>query len=216
MLQLYAHHPTAPAAPGERPSYHMTRLNNYAMTGNRQSFVEGATALRNMRDLAKRCRDDFIIAANTHERQANVSTNHANQYIATEGKGPSQSSSKLDNGNSSTSLAKPSCRTEHNSSKRSRQSRSPSSTGDSQLSKSRTRPSTCRRVTSISEGSGGRSSHWVTTYQRNGKLYIKDSEGGEIETSLGDWKEHALPGGSSCFYWEGMESGPVFWTTSLA
>ncbi|KAI0965364.1 hypothetical protein F4678DRAFT_452862 [Xylaria arbuscula] len=33
-LQLYAHHPTAPNTPGERPAYHITQLKAYALTSN--------------------------------------------------------------------------------------------------------------------------------------------------------------------------------------
>ncbi|KAK3937685.1 hypothetical protein QBC46DRAFT_460692 [Diplogelasinospora grovesii] len=71
-LQLYAHHVTPPTAPGGRPEYHMTQLNSYAMTGKRERFVEGATAFRNARDLAKRHRNTFIQAANSRACQANA------------------------------------------------------------------------------------------------------------------------------------------------
>ncbi|KAI1148203.1 hypothetical protein F4825DRAFT_434825 [Nemania diffusa] len=73
-LQLYAHHTTAPTTPGERPEYHMTQLDSYGMTGNPKTFVEGATAFRNARDLAERHRDSFIEAANSRARQADVLT----------------------------------------------------------------------------------------------------------------------------------------------
>ncbi|KAI1292618.1 hypothetical protein F5Y03DRAFT_19133 [Xylaria venustula] len=69
-LQLYAHHCTAPATPGERPEYHMTQLEAYAMTGKRETFVEGATAFRNARDLADRYRQKFIAAANTQAKRS--------------------------------------------------------------------------------------------------------------------------------------------------
>lgn len=64
-LQLYAHHATAPVTPGGRPEYHINQLDSYAMTGKRQTFVEGATAYRNLRDLAKQHRDTFIRNANS-------------------------------------------------------------------------------------------------------------------------------------------------------
>lgn len=63
-LQLYAHHVTAPTIEGGRPEYHMTEVNGWQMTGNRDTFVEGARALRNTLDLSERCRSDFIRAAN--------------------------------------------------------------------------------------------------------------------------------------------------------
>lgn len=64
-LQLYAHHATAPTSSGGRPEYHMTQLDSYAMTGKRQTFIEGATAYRNARDLAKQHRDNLIQVANS-------------------------------------------------------------------------------------------------------------------------------------------------------
>ncbi|KAL1852490.1 hypothetical protein Daus18300_012171 [Diaporthe australafricana] len=64
-LNLYAHHATAPVTPGGQPEYHMNQLDSYAMTGKRQSFVEGATAYRNLRDLAKQHRDTFIMDTNS-------------------------------------------------------------------------------------------------------------------------------------------------------
>lgn len=63
-LKLYAHHITAPTTPGDRPSYHMTQVDTYALTGSRKGFVEGATAFRNARDMAQRHRDKIIREAN--------------------------------------------------------------------------------------------------------------------------------------------------------
>ncbi|KAK3302639.1 uncharacterized protein B0T15DRAFT_569773 [Chaetomium strumarium] len=71
-LQLFAHHTTPPAASGERPEYHMTKLRNFAMTDCRETFVQGATVLRNARDWAQRHRDSFIQAANAKARQSGV------------------------------------------------------------------------------------------------------------------------------------------------
>ena len=68
-LQLYAHHLTAPAATGGRPHYYMTQLKSYALTCDRETFVQGATALRNLMDLAKRHRDLFFQAANAKGSQ---------------------------------------------------------------------------------------------------------------------------------------------------
>lgn len=63
-LQLYSHHVTAPTTNG-LPEYHMMKLRGFNMTDTRDTFVAGATAFRNARDLAKRHRDAFIQAANT-------------------------------------------------------------------------------------------------------------------------------------------------------
>lgn len=67
-LHLYAHHLTAPDAPGGTPGYHMTEIDSWAMNVNINSFRRGATALRNARDIARRHRDRFIEDANTRAR----------------------------------------------------------------------------------------------------------------------------------------------------
>jgi hypothetical protein len=67
-LQLYAHHPTPPTAPGRRPEYHMIQVDGWQMTGNIDTFRRGATAFRNARDWAQRHRENFIQAANAKAR----------------------------------------------------------------------------------------------------------------------------------------------------
>ena len=69
-LQLHATHMTQPTAPGERSHYHMTQIDSYAMTGNSRRLREGATSIRNLRDLGKSYRDDFINQANDAIRRA--------------------------------------------------------------------------------------------------------------------------------------------------
>lgn len=64
-LQLFVHHPTAPTTPGGQPEYHMNPLSSYSVTNARETFIEGATAYRNLRDLAKQNRDTFIRDANS-------------------------------------------------------------------------------------------------------------------------------------------------------
>ncbi|KAL8387196.1 hypothetical protein RB595_010087 [Gaeumannomyces hyphopodioides] len=68
-LQLYTHYMTEPDTPGGRPEYHMTQVDAFAMTAKREAFVQGATAFRNARDLAKQYRDSFIRAANERARR---------------------------------------------------------------------------------------------------------------------------------------------------
>lgn len=63
-LQLYAHHVTAPRTKEDRPGYHTTELRAYAITDQREMFIQGVTAFRNLRDFAKRERDALISAAN--------------------------------------------------------------------------------------------------------------------------------------------------------
>ncbi|GAB1313522.1 ASX productUBAD domain-containing protein [Madurella fahalii] len=71
-LKLYAHHVTEPVTPEGPPEYHMTQVRAFAMTNDRETFVQGATAFRNARDLAKRYRDGLIQTANAIARQPNA------------------------------------------------------------------------------------------------------------------------------------------------
>ncbi|OAQ60166.1 hypothetical protein VFPPC_10596 [Pochonia chlamydosporia 170] len=67
-LKLFAHHVTGPTTIGGRPQYHMTPLKSFSMTNTRETFIEGATAFRNARSLAKTYRDAFIQATNIRTR----------------------------------------------------------------------------------------------------------------------------------------------------
>ncbi|KAH8678537.1 hypothetical protein BX600DRAFT_150096 [Xylariales sp. PMI_506] len=67
-LKLYAHHVTAPTSPGQRPEFHTTLLDAYALTGNDKGWLEGTGAFRNLRKLAKDYRDRFIANANARAR----------------------------------------------------------------------------------------------------------------------------------------------------
>lgn len=91
-LKMYAHHATAPAAERSRPEYHMTQINSYAMTGERQTFVQGATAFRNLRDLAKQHRETFIGDANARY-QAGVAAAQESPTITAEAHSEHDSSS---------------------------------------------------------------------------------------------------------------------------
>lgn len=64
-LKMYTSRPTQPANNGDRPEYYMNQINSWGMTGNVETFRQGATAYRNGRDWAKEKRDGFIEAANT-------------------------------------------------------------------------------------------------------------------------------------------------------
>ncbi|KAF3768441.1 hypothetical protein M406DRAFT_229408, partial [Cryphonectria parasitica EP155] len=63
-LQLFAHHATAPATSEGQPEYHMNKIRGFDMTDTQETFIQGATAYRNARDLAKQHRDTFIQDAN--------------------------------------------------------------------------------------------------------------------------------------------------------
>ena len=92
-LHLYAHHVTGPTAEGERPEYHMTQLRAYALTSDRETFVRGAAAFRNARDLARQQREAFIRAANARASQArpaatakDAGKTHEDNELSKEGK----------------------------------------------------------------------------------------------------------------------------------
>lgn len=67
-LKMFTSHPLK-SATSDRPEYLMTQLNTWGMTGNIETFREGATWYRNGRDWAKEQRDEAIKRAN--ERATN-------------------------------------------------------------------------------------------------------------------------------------------------
>ncbi|EER39904.1 conserved hypothetical protein [Histoplasma capsulatum H143] len=69
-LKMYATHIGKPDDPNSRPEYFMTQLNGWCMTGNLDTFRQGASAYRNARDWAKEQRDGFIRAANEKHSEA--------------------------------------------------------------------------------------------------------------------------------------------------
>lgn len=83
-LKLYAHHVTAPTTEGGRPEYHMTHMRTFGMIDSREAFVQGVTAFRNTRDLAKRRRDKLIQAANARAFEDNMVVAHEGLDTATE------------------------------------------------------------------------------------------------------------------------------------
>ncbi|KAL2397813.1 hypothetical protein ABEF93_005286 [Exophiala dermatitidis] len=74
-LQIYATHPTQPLTAGGTAEYHMTKIRGLDITDGKKAFIEGATAYRNARDLAKTYRDTFIEQANQRASQMPPSTN---------------------------------------------------------------------------------------------------------------------------------------------
>ncbi|OAA70711.1 hypothetical protein ISF_02685 [Cordyceps fumosorosea ARSEF 2679] len=69
-LKIFAHHVTAPRAEGEREAYHMTQLKAYAMISDREAFLQGVTALRNIRDMASQKREKLLKVANARVSNA--------------------------------------------------------------------------------------------------------------------------------------------------
>lgn len=60
-LKMFTSHHTSP---GSRPEYPMHQLNTWGMTGNIETFRQGATHYQNARDWAKEQRDEAIRRAN--------------------------------------------------------------------------------------------------------------------------------------------------------
>jgi len=63
-LTVYTTHPTLSKDTKRPTEYRMTQLNSLAMTGNPDTFRQGACLLRNARELAKEKREELIAAAN--------------------------------------------------------------------------------------------------------------------------------------------------------
>ncbi|KAK0655232.1 hypothetical protein B0T16DRAFT_317809 [Cercophora newfieldiana] len=220
-LKTYAHHVTAPTTttPGGRPEYHMTQLRTFGMTDTRETFVQGATAFRNLRDLARRHRDDFIQAANARLPNATMASTEEDALTGTT-EAPLQDSSPdlfvdceeyapsdvgvldADDGTAA------SFDVDH-SRKRSRQSRnSPSGSQEDHAAKKQA------RKPAPAAPEAGTESVWVETYRRKGMVCFKGPKK-EIKTEWDDWVEHTLDEGTRCFYWLDPKSGQAFWTVSL-
>lgn len=72
ILMMFTVHPLPPAKPDREPGYIMTHLNSWSMTGNYDSFLQGATAYRNGLDWAKQQRDEAIKRANYKKRPETI------------------------------------------------------------------------------------------------------------------------------------------------
>ncbi|KAI1942731.1 hypothetical protein LOZ66_001137 [Ophidiomyces ophidiicola] len=83
-LKLYTAHISEPRGPGCRPGYIMSQLNGWAMTGDAETFRQGASAYRNARDWAKEMRDKFITAANEHLSDAQLQNQTASSVAVSD------------------------------------------------------------------------------------------------------------------------------------
>ena len=78
-LAIYCHYMSAPTtaedgASGQgNPAYHMRLLEQYHLSDKFETFVQGVTALRNVRSMAKNARDRLVEAANRSVRDAKAS-----------------------------------------------------------------------------------------------------------------------------------------------
>ncbi|KAH8676944.1 hypothetical protein BGZ61DRAFT_457307 [Ilyonectria robusta] len=70
VLEVYAHHITAPTPDSSGPEYHMTLLDVIPMHLSYEMYVKGVIAFRNARDMAKKHRDNFVKIANSRASQA--------------------------------------------------------------------------------------------------------------------------------------------------
>ncbi|KAL2390565.1 hypothetical protein RJ035_001103 [Blastomyces gilchristii] len=79
-LKLYTTHLTKPSGPDSRPEYIMTQLNTWGMTGNLETFQQGAAAYRNAQDWAKEKRAGVIRAANERFSETESQYHSASQH----------------------------------------------------------------------------------------------------------------------------------------
>ncbi|PQE26281.1 Ribonuclease H protein [Rutstroemia sp. NJR-2017a BBW] len=63
-MQLYAMHPTEPGDADRKPEYHTIKVRGFELTDNLDTHRQGIGAFRNLRDLAKERRAEFIASAN--------------------------------------------------------------------------------------------------------------------------------------------------------
>jgi hypothetical protein len=63
-LKMFTSHLSQPTSPEGRPEYYMNQVNTWGMTGNIETFRQGATYYRNARDWTKEQRDETIRLAN--------------------------------------------------------------------------------------------------------------------------------------------------------
>ncbi|KAK5069073.1 hypothetical protein LTR51_008858, partial [Lithohypha guttulata] len=71
-LKMYAVCRAEPVDSHDRAEYHVHQLNTWGMTGNIETFRQGATAYRNARDWAEKVRDEAIACANAQVLEKDV------------------------------------------------------------------------------------------------------------------------------------------------
>lgn len=64
LLKMYTTHVAPPPNAGDRPEYHMHELRGWYITGESDSFRQGASAYRNARDWTQQQRNEAIMRAN--------------------------------------------------------------------------------------------------------------------------------------------------------
>ncbi|KAI4162736.1 MAG: hypothetical protein LQ342_003623 [Letrouitia transgressa] len=63
-LKMYSHSVAQPNGPGTQPEYYMHQITTWGMTGNRDTFRDGAKAFKNAKDWARGARNAAIARAN--------------------------------------------------------------------------------------------------------------------------------------------------------
>ena len=63
-LKMYAHHLSQPRGPGTSQHYHMTPLGGWDLTGSPETFRQGVSAFKNVRELVAKHREKLIEEAN--------------------------------------------------------------------------------------------------------------------------------------------------------
>ncbi|KAL5398114.1 hypothetical protein PMIN03_012808 [Paraphaeosphaeria minitans] len=79
VLQMHTSHVVMPPSAGGRSEYHMHQLKGWSMTGDPETFRQGARAYRNARDWAEQQRDEANMRANekANSVEAEVPTSDA-------------------------------------------------------------------------------------------------------------------------------------------
>jgi hypothetical protein len=67
---MYTSYPAQPASLGGRPKYYMSQINTWGMTGNVETFRQGATTYRNAREQVEEQRDEVIRRANERANES--------------------------------------------------------------------------------------------------------------------------------------------------
>ena len=116
-LKMCTSHPVQSTASSNRSEYVMTQVNTWGMTGNAETFRQGAGAFRNGRDWAREQRDEAIEVANASvnlEKKDNGANSQASQSsFRTETSEDEPSADQTTSQGSQTSLPPDSRTTDH-------------------------------------------------------------------------------------------------------
>jgi hypothetical protein len=80
-MQIYTSHIAIPSTPEGRPEYNMHQLKGWSMTGDPETFRQGARAYRNARDWAEQQRDEAIVRANEKANSVGAAASPALSFV---------------------------------------------------------------------------------------------------------------------------------------